>query len=92
MTTVLATVGALALIYLGARAIAAAVAHRRNRRAPERLEECSCGAVVPVSKAHLVSTVFADADEVAMGGNTAVVAAFCRAHCPGGCNHPNEHR
>lgn len=62
---------------------------RRSTRPPERLEECTCGAEIPVSKAHIVSSVDHDPET---GGGTVASAAFCRAHCPGGCNHLKEHR
>lgn len=60
---------------------------RRYRRPPERVEECTCGAEIPISKAHMVTATY-DEDE----GGTGVSAAFCRTHCPGSCNHPKEHR
>lgn len=63
----------------------------RRRRQPERQVECTCGRRLPVSKAHLVTAVFEGEEERAMGGMTAVVAEYCPAHCPGGCNHPKEH-
>lgn len=81
----------LIVLYLVARSARQVVA-RLRRRPPERVEECTCGVELPVSKAHIVAATFADADEIALGGMTAVTAAFCRAHCPGGCNHPKEHR
>lgn len=65
---------------------------RRILRPAERVEECTCGREIPISKAHIVAAVFAGREEAELGGMTAVSASFCRQHCPGGCNHPKEHR
>lgn len=54
----------------------------------ERTEECECGAVLPVSHAHLIVAV---EDDPESGGGWVQSAAFCAAHCPGGCNHEEDH-
>lgn len=84
---VLGAVFALAVRYLAT----AAVRWIRLRRLPERTDECTCGALMPISKAHLLVAVFSEREEAEHGGMTAVSAAYCRSHCPGGCNHPKEH-
>lgn len=89
---VLFVLGAVTVLALRRLLVTVVVPWVRRRRRPERLEECTCGAQVKASKAHTITAVYADADEVALGGMTAVSAAFCRPHCPGGCNHPKEHR
>lgn len=78
---------ALVVFHAGRWAILRLVAHLR--RQPERAEECTCGALVPVSRAHIVSDVWDDPES---GGGTAVSAAFCKACCPGACNRSKEHR
>lgn len=62
---------------------------RQNRRRfPERTEECICGAALPVSRAHIVRDVIEDLES---DGGWTLSAAFCAAHCPGGCNHQEDH-
>ena len=64
------------------------LARLRHRRRPERTELCPCGAEQPVSRMHLVTDAVPDPETQ---GGTAMVAAFCPAHCPGGCNHQEDH-
>jgi hypothetical protein len=67
---------------------------RRRRQPPTvRFEECECGALVAGDDLHLVVAV-QDDDLLAaegmsiVGGGTAMSAAFCAEHCPGGCRNP----
>lgn len=52
-----------------------------------RTEECEvCGAEISIVVAHLVGAGFTD--DAALGntfGGTAMSAAYCVNHCPGGC-------
>lgn len=54
----------------------------------ERTEECECGEIMPVSQAHLIVDT---ADDFETGGGWVQSAAFCPVHCPGGCNHQEDH-
>lgn len=56
-------------------------------------EECSapgCGIEMPLDDAHLLVATF-DEPEFGMGAGTAMSAAYCADHCPGGCNREKEH-
>lgn len=54
----------------------------------ERRELCECGRDIPISEAHLIIDVEADTES---GGGWVQTAAFCPEHCPGGCDHQEEH-
>lgn len=65
------------------------LAPRRPDRDPlERRELCECGRWLPISEAHLIVDVEDDAES---GGGWAQLAAFCPEHCPGGCDHQEDH-
>lgn len=61
----------------------------RKRHPPlgGRTEECEvCGAEISIVVAHLVTATFADDEKIGMAdGGTAMSAAYCSNHCPGGC-------
>lgn len=54
----------------------------------ERRELCECGEWLPISDAHLIIDT---EDDPESGGGWAQTAAYCPEHCPGGCDHQEDH-
>ena len=64
----------------------------RDRTPEPVVDECCearCGAQLTEKTVHVVTDVPADDDLLgvaSIGGATAMSAAFCEGHCPGGCS------
>lgn len=55
------------------------------------LEECTlCPIEAPRDQMHVLVDAFAE-PEFGRGAGTAMIAAYCRDHCPGDCSKPEEH-
>lgn len=79
------------IILLSIPELAARIRRRRSTHghhpAASRTEQCEiCGAEISIVVTHLVTTTFTDDDTIIGGtGGTAMSAAYCTNHCPGGC-------